>query len=55
MCHGSLDRNHCERLEPVRWNGSADVVGIARAQAFAVIPIQTSVAHGDLVAYRELA
>ena len=44
-----------ERLEPVRWNGSADVVGIARAQAFAVIPIQTSVAHGDLVAYRELA
>lgn len=44
-----------ELLEPVRWNGSADVVGIARAQAFAVVPIQTPVAHGDLLAYRALA
>ena len=27
-----------EELEPVRWNGSADVVGIARARALAVVP-----------------
>lgn len=44
-----------ERLEPVRWNGSADVAGIAHAEAFAVVPIQTAVARGDLLAYRALA
>ena len=44
-----------ERLQPVRWNGSADVAGIARAEAFAVVPIQSAVAHGDLLAYRALA
>ncbi len=44
-----------EQLEPVRWNGSADVAGIARAQAFAVIPIDTAVARGDLLQFRPLA
>jgi molybdopterin molybdotransferase len=44
-----------EGLEPVRWNGSADVAGIARAEAFAVIPIDTAVAQGDLIQFRPLA
>ena len=44
-----------EGLEPVRWNGSADVVGISRAEAFAVIPIDTPVARGDLLQFRPLA
>ena len=44
-----------EVLEPVRWNGSADVAGISRAEAFAVIPIDTSVARGDLLQFRPLA
>ncbi len=44
-----------EALEPVRWNGSADVAGISRADAFAVIPIDTPVAPGDLLAFRPLA
>jgi len=42
------------RLEPVRWNGSADVVGLARADALAVVPIDRSVAPGELLAYRAL-
>ncbi|HTF89857.1 MAG TPA: gephyrin-like molybdotransferase Glp [Planctomycetota bacterium] len=44
-----------EGLEPVRWNGSADVAGIARAEAFAVIPIDTAVARGELVQFRPFA
>ncbi|HUR27048.1 MAG TPA: gephyrin-like molybdotransferase Glp [Planctomycetota bacterium] len=44
-----------ESLEPVRWNGSADVAGIARAEAFAVVPIDTAVARGDLLRFRPLA
>jgi molybdopterin molybdotransferase len=44
-----------ESLEPVRWNGSADVAGIARADAFAVVPIATAVARGDLLCFRPLA
>jgi molybdopterin molybdotransferase len=41
-------------LEPVRWNGSADVAGIARAQALVVVPIQTAVTRGQLLAFRTL-
>jgi len=37
-----------ERLEPVPWNGSADVVGIARAQALAVVPSEAELADGGL-------
>ena len=43
-----------ERLEPVRWNGSADVVGISRAQALVVVPSERVLAAGDLCSYRVL-
>jgi molybdopterin molybdotransferase len=41
-------------LLPVRWNGSADVVGIARAEAFAIVPIGLPLAARGLVEYRPL-
>jgi len=41
-------------LEPVHWKGSADVVGLARADALAVVPAETALAPGDVVAYRPL-
>ncbi len=42
-------------VEPVRWNGSGDVVGLSRASALAVIPADRSVARGELVRYLDLA
>jgi molybdopterin molybdotransferase len=42
------------RLEPVKWNGSADVVGIARCEALAIVPIDHALASGDLLAWRPL-
>jgi molybdopterin molybdotransferase len=42
-------------LEPVQWKGSADVVGLSRADAFAVVPAGTALAPGAVVAYRCLA
>ena len=42
------------RLEPVAWNGSADVVGLARAQALAVAPPGAEVRAGQLLAFREI-
>ena len=42
------------RLEPVRWNGSADVVGISRAEALAVVPADEVLRPGDLAEYRLL-
>jgi molybdopterin molybdotransferase len=44
-----------EELVPVRWNGSADVVGFARAEALAVVPRDTRVAPGEMVEYRLFA
>jgi len=44
-----------DRLEPVKWNGSADVVGISRCEALAVVPANRSLAPGDLLAWRALA
>jgi molybdopterin molybdotransferase len=44
-----------EALEPVRWNGSADVVGISRAEGLAVVPAESSVAEGELVEFLRLA
>ena len=41
-------------LEPVRWKGSADVVGLAEADALAVVPPEAGLAPGDVVAYRRL-
>jgi molybdopterin molybdotransferase len=43
-----------EVLEPVRWNGSADVVGISRAEGLAVVPIGTGASGGMLLEYRAL-
>lgn len=43
------------RLEPVKWNGSADVVGISTCAALAVQPIDTALKAGDVVVYRLLA
>jgi molybdopterin molybdotransferase len=44
----SADPDGGERLEAVRWNGSADVVGIARAEALAVVPSEVELADGAL-------
>lgn len=43
-----------EELEPVRWNGSADVVGLARASTLAILPSDTRVVPGEMVEYRLL-
>lgn len=43
-----------ERLEPVRWNGSADVVGIARAQALAVVAADAALERGGLAPWLPL-
>ena len=43
-----------EELEPVRWNGSADVVGIARAEALAIVPAASTPGRGELLRYRPL-
>jgi molybdenum cofactor synthesis domain-containing protein len=42
------------QLEPVRWNGSADVVGIAHAEALAVVPAEAVLRPGDAADYRML-
>jgi molybdopterin molybdotransferase len=42
-------------LEPVPWNGSADVIGLLAADAFAVLPREARVAPGDPVAFWDLA
>ncbi len=43
-----------ERLEPVPWNGSADVVGISRAEALAVVPADSPLRAGGLCRFRGL-
>ncbi len=43
------------RLEPVRWNGSADVVGTAQAEALAVVPPEEVLRKGDTADYRLLS
>jgi molybdopterin molybdotransferase len=42
-------------LEPVRWNGSADVAGISRAEGLAVVPADRALAPGDVLDWRPLA
>ncbi len=42
------------RLEPVKWNGSADVVGISHSEALAVVPIDHALAPGDLLEWRSI-
>jgi molybdopterin molybdotransferase len=43
------------RLVPVPWNGSADVVGLARAEALAVVPSGAVLRPGDPADYQGLA
>lgn len=43
-----------DRLEPVKWNGSADVAGISRCEALAVVPADTALSPGALLAWRPL-
>jgi molybdopterin molybdotransferase len=42
------------RLVPVPWNGSADVVGLARAEALAVVPSGAVLRAGDAADYQGL-
>ncbi len=42
-------------LWPVRWNGSADIVGISACDALAVAPLERPIEPGALLAYRRLA
>jgi molybdopterin molybdotransferase len=41
-------------LEPIRWSSSADITGLTRADALAIVPIGRVLARGDLVLYRPL-
>jgi molybdopterin molybdotransferase len=50
----SAGEDGLERLEPVRWNGSADVVGIARAEALAIVPAGSGVEEGGPCAWLPL-
>lgn len=43
-----------DRLEPIRWSSSADIVGLTRAEALAIVPIGSVLASGDLAQYRPL-
>jgi len=42
-------------LMPVPWNGSADVIGLLAADAFAVLPLETPIEPGAVVEYWTLA
>lgn len=41
-------------LEPVRWKGSGDVVGLSRAEGLAICPAGETLRSGALVSYRPL-
>ena len=41
-------------IAPVEWNGSGDVVGLARADALACVPMDTAVKAGEPVEFLEL-
>jgi molybdenum cofactor synthesis domain-containing protein len=41
-------------LEPVRWNGSADVVGISNCTALAIAPASQPLQRGDVLEWRAL-
>jgi len=43
-----------DRLEPIRWRSSADIVGLTRADALAAVAIGRVLAPGDVVEYRPL-
>lgn len=41
-------------LEPIRWSSSADITGLTRADALALVPMGHVLAPGELVGYRPL-
>lgn len=41
-------------LEPIRWSSSADITGLTRADALALVPMGRVLAPGELVLYRPL-
>jgi len=43
-----------DRLAPIAWRSSADIVGLTRADGLAVVAIGRVLAEGDLVLYRPL-
>jgi molybdopterin molybdotransferase len=43
-----------DELEPVRWKGSGDVVGLSRAVGLAICPADETLAPGSLVPFRPL-
>jgi molybdopterin molybdotransferase len=43
-----------DELHPLPWRGSADMVGVADADAFAVIPADASLSAGERASYRPL-
>ncbi len=43
-----------DRLEPVKWRSSADIVGLTRADGLAVVASGGVLAPGDLALYRPL-
>jgi len=49
-----LEPDGAAGLYPVRWNGSADIVGIARCCALAVAPMERALEPGVLLEYRIL-
>lgn len=51
ICQGE---DGVDELEPVRWKGSGDVVGLSRATGLAVCPPNETLASGSLVAFRYL-
>ena len=50
----ALGADGVDELEPLPWLGSADVVGVAAADALAVVPADAVLRPGDLVDYRPL-
>jgi len=44
-----------ERLVPIPWSGSADIVGLTRASGMAIVPAGEDLASGALALYRPLA
>ena len=48
------DATGVDVLTPIGWSSSADIVGLSRATAMAVVPPDTTVQPGELVRYRTL-
>lgn len=53
-CRLEQDDDGRERLVPLDWKGSADIVTVTEAQALAVLPAGESVQPGQVVQYRRL-